>query len=69
MFIAFEKTFFEVRVKRNKFMYCWIYVLALPDQAKNYFYHASVENTSGVKVQTFYGQARSAIFWKYVFFW
>ena len=59
MFTAFEKTFFEVRVKRNNFIYNWIYILAMPDQAKNYFYHALVENTSGEKILTFYGQARS----------
>ena len=60
-FRAFQKTFFDVRVKRNNFIYNWVYVLALPDEAKNYFYHASLENGSGEKILTFYGQARSMI--------
>ena len=60
-FTAFQKPFFDVRVKRNNFIYNWVYVLALPDEAKNYFYHASLENGSGEKILTFYGQARSMI--------
>ena len=57
-FTAFKKTFFEVRIKRSNFIYSWDYVMALPDEAKNYYYHSSLENGSGEKILTFYGQAR-----------
>ena len=56
---AFNKTFFEVKVKRNNFIYAWVYILALPDDAENYYYHSCLENGSGEKILTFYGQARS----------
>ena len=60
-FTAFNKTFFEVGIMRNNFIYKWIYVLALPEEAKNYYFHAYVKNANGENVLTYYGQVRSMV--------
>ena len=58
---AFNKTFFEVGILRNNLIYKWVYVLALPDEAKNYFFHAYVKNSNGENVLTYYDQVRSLV--------
>ena len=60
-FTAFNKTFFEVGIIRNNFIYKWIYVLALPDEAKNYYFHAYMKNANGENVLAYYGQVRSMV--------
>ena len=60
-FTAFNKTFFEVGILRNNLIYKWVYVLALPDEAKNYFFHAYVKNSNGENVLTYYDQVRSLV--------
>jgi len=60
-FTAFNKTFFEVGIIRNNFIYKWIYVLALPDEAKNYYFHAYMKNANGENVLTYYGQVLSMV--------
>ena len=60
-FTSFNKTFFEVGIIRNNFIYKWIYVLALPDEAKNYYFHAYVKNANGENVLTYYGQVLSMV--------
>jgi len=60
-FTAFNKTFFEVGIMRNNFIYKWIYVLALPDEAKNYYFHAYMKNANGENVLTYYDQVRSMV--------
>ena len=42
-FTAFGKTFFEVRLVKNNLIYNWIYVLALPDEAKHFYFHAYIK--------------------------
>lgn len=60
-FTAFNKTFFEVGLIRNKFIYKWIYVLGLPDEAKNFYFHANVQNENGENVHAYYDQVRSLV--------
>ena len=62
-FTAFGKTFFEVGAIRNNFLFRWVYVLALPDQAEHYFYHATLTKNSGKKSENirFFGQCRSLV--------
>ena len=60
-FTAFNKTFFEIGIMRNNLIYKWIYVLALPDEAKNYFFHVYVKNCIGENVLTYYAQVRSLV--------
>ena len=60
-FTAFNKTFFEVGIMRNNLIYKWIYILALPDEAKNYYFHAYVKNANGENVLTYYGQVCSMV--------
>jgi hypothetical protein len=60
-FTSFNKTFFEVAIIRNNFIYKWIYVLALPDEAKNYYFHAYVKNANGENVLAYYDQVRSMV--------
>ena len=42
-FTAFGKTFFEVCLVKNNLIYNWIYVLALPDEAKHFYFHANIK--------------------------
>ena len=44
MFTAFGKTFFDVTILRNDCLYVWIYVLDLPNEAKNFSYNACMVN-------------------------
>jgi hypothetical protein len=60
-FTSFNKTFFEVGIMRNNFIYKWIYVLALPEEAKNYYFHAYVKNANGENVLAYYNQVRSMV--------
>ena len=46
---------------RNNFIYKWIYVLALPEEAKNYYFHAYMKNANGENVLAYYGQVRSMV--------
>ena len=46
---------------RNNLIYKWIYVLALPDEAKNYYFHAYVKNADGENVLTYYNQVLSMV--------
>ena len=59
-FTAFGKTFFEVGAIRNNFLFRWVYVLALPDQAEHYFYHATLTKNSRETIR-FFGQCRSLV--------
>ena len=61
-FTAFNKTFFEVNVLINNTICKWLYVLALPQEAKNFYYHACMKNSMGEVVTTYYEQARSMVF-------
>ena len=60
-FTAFNKTFFEVGIKVKSFIYKWIYILALPDEAKNFYFHACVKNENGDDVLTYYDQVHSLV--------
>jgi len=60
-FTAFNKTFFEVGFIKNNLIYKWIYILALPDEAKHFYYHAYVQNVNGENVLTYYNQVRSLV--------
>ena len=42
-------------------IYKWVYVLALLDEAKKYFFHAYVKNSNGETVLTYYNQVRSLV--------
>merc|ERR1712062_429817 len=59
---AFDCTFFEVGtitgVWSGQFMFKWIYILADPNVAKNFYYHVKIKNASGVEL-TFNDQVRS----------
>ena len=55
---AFNFTFFEVGVITDQFMFKWIYILADPDVAKNFYYHVKIKNASGVEL-IFSDQVRS----------
>ena len=55
---AFDFTFFEVGTIIGQFMFKWIYILADPDVAKNFYYHVKIKNASGVEL-TFNDQVRS----------
>ena len=57
---AFNQTFFEVGLVKENMMFRWIYVLALPDQAEQYFYDLVMEKDSGEKMR-YYGQVRSLV--------
>ena len=46
---------------RNNFIYKWIYVLAFPEEAKNYYFHAYVKNANGENVLAYYNQVRSMV--------
>ena len=59
--IAFNETFFEVGIVRNNFVFRWIYILALPEQAKNYFFHATVQMPTTGEPLKYYGQVRSLV--------
>ena len=41
-------------------MFRWVYVLALPDQAEHYFYHATLTKNSRETIR-FFGQCRSLV--------
>ena len=55
---AFDFTFFEVGTINGQFMFKWIYILADPDVAKNFYYHVKIKNASGVEL-IFSDQVRS----------
>ncbi len=55
---AFNETFFDVGMVKDNLVYRWIFFLGLPDQAKNYVYHASIKMDSGEPMK-FFGQVRS----------
>ena len=63
---AFDRVFFEVgAVLQPHFgpnayplMYRWVYILASPDEAKNYIYHATLKGESE-KEMSFCGQVKS----------
>ena len=60
-FTAFGKTFFDVSIIRNKMIYKWIYVLALPDEAKKFQVDVSVKNSMGEIVLDYHEQTRSMV--------
>ena len=60
-FTAFGKTFFDVSIIRNKIIYKWIYVLALPDEAKKFQVDVSVKNSMGEIVLDYHEQTRSMV--------
>ena len=44
MFTAYGKTFFDVSITCNDYIYMWIYVLDLPNKAKNFEYLSKLVN-------------------------
>ena len=60
-FTAFNKTFFEVGIMRNNLIYKWIYVLALPHEAKKFQVHVTIKNAMGETVNDYHEQARSMV--------
>ena len=60
-FAAFGKTFFDVSIIRNNTIYKWIYVLALPEEAKKFQVHVTVKNSMGETVHDYCEQARSMV--------
>jgi len=61
-FTAFGKTFFEVGIIRNNIIYKWLYILALPHEAKHFFYRATVKSPIGEKVLISLDQAQSLFY-------
>ena len=61
MFKAFGKTFFDVSNVQNNAIYKWIYVLALPHEAKKFQVHVTIKNAMGETVNDYYEQARSMV--------
>ena len=60
-FTAFNKTFLEMGIMRNNLIYKWVYVLATPDEAKHFYFHAYVKDNNGENVETYYRQVRSLV--------
>ena len=60
-FTAFNKTFFDMGIIRNNLIYKWVYVLATPDEAKHFYFHAYVKDNNGENVETYYRQVRSLV--------
>ena len=60
-FTAFNKTFFDMGIMRNNLIYKWVYVLATPDEAKHFYFHAYVKDNNGENVETYYRQVRSLV--------
>ena len=60
-FTAFGKTFFDVSIIIKNTIYKWIYVLALPDEAKHFQVQVTVKNAMGETVDFYKGQARSMV--------
>ena len=60
-FAAVGKTFFDISIIHNKIIYRWIYVLALPDEAKKFQVDVSVKNCMGETVPDYYEQTRSLV--------
>ena len=61
IFKAFGKTFFDVSNVQNNAIYKWIYVLALPHEAKKFQVHVTIKNAMGETVNDYYEQARSMV--------
>ena len=55
---AFDRTFFAVGKIKDNIMYYWVYILASPDEAKNYFYRATLKGESEKEFSS-YCQVRS----------
>ena len=60
-FTAFQRTFFEVAILRNNMIYQWIFVLALPDEAKHFWFQVFVKNDMGETVRTYFEQVQSMV--------
>ena len=60
-FTAFERTFFDVSFIRNNTIYKWVYILALPDVAKNFQVQITVEDAKGRTVIDYTEQVRSVV--------
>ena len=60
-FTAFERTFFDVSIIRNNTIYKWIYILALPDVAKNFQAQITVKNAMGETIIDYPEQVRSVV--------
>ena len=56
---AFHATFFEVGTVCNGNIYRWIYLLGSKDEAKNYAFHATLENKTAEEKISYYGPVRS----------
>ena len=57
-FTKFDHVFFEVGRIEDHIMHRWVYILASPDVAKNYFFHATLKGKADRKISVFC-QARS----------
>ena len=60
-FTAFDRTFFDVSIIQNNTIYKWIYVLALPDEAKNFQVHITVKNAMGETAIDYHEKVRSVV--------
>ena len=59
-FVAFDRTFFDVRCFQNGFVYRWIVLVGFREEAEKYYYQASIENPTNVNDKiTFSGKVRS----------
>ena len=59
--IAFNKTFFEVGIVENNYMYRWVYFLGLPDQAEYHYFQVTLQKDSGEKLKSPEIQVRSLV--------
>ena len=61
-FTAFERTFFDISIIKNNTIYKWVYILALPDVAKNFQVQITVKDAMGETVIDYpKGQVRSVV--------
>ena len=48
-------------ILRNNVIYQWIFVLALPDEAKHFWFQVFVKNDKGETVRTYFEQVQSMV--------
>jgi len=61
IFTAFNEVFFEIGYIRNNLVHKWIYILALPDEAKNFYYNVHLQNENDENVLSYHSQVRSLV--------
>ena len=60
-FTAFGRTFFDISIIQNNTIYKWIYVLALPDEAKSFQVNIKVKNATGEAVIDYVEKVKSVL--------